>query len=1153
MSKIKFVGLHAHSGLSILDGFGAPSEHLDFAQENGLEAFAFTEHGNMNSLSFHYLHHQKMKKEGRAIKPIFGIEAYFHDSIEEWKNLKESKNSGEEEETKDNNFEDESESKSAIKKKDPLKFRSHLVLLAKNKQGLDDLFKLVSLSSTGDNYYYFPRMDFSMLKQYGSNLVVSSACLGSHLMNQYWFNRHKTEKEVFDLMIQKASEFKDIFGKNYYLELQWNNIPEQHWYNNKLIQISKILDIELISTCDSHYPRPSDWKDREIYKRLKFLNQKNFDNNLPATVDDIGYEIYPKNGDQMWESYKKYSSNFPDYKYDDDLIMESLERTYDIAMNQIESFLPDTSIKLPSFAVPIDRKADDVLKEMCYEALVKKGLDKEQDYVTRLDYELSVINAREFGKYFLTTKLITDINKEYCISYNGRGSASGSLVSYLLGILQVDPLKWNTSFERFLRPSDTSLPDIDIDITSRFKEISLDVYREKWGKDTVVNISNLNSFKIKSLLKDISKFYNIPFQEVNDVSTKMIQEAMPEAKARHGITAGVYDPTLEEILEFSPSFKDFIKKYPFVFEHVKTLLGELRTISTHAGGIIILDDVSSALPLINVKNNLQTPWIEGQAARHLEALGYVKFDLLGLSTLDQIEACVESILRRSGRPHTIKDVIEWYNENLHPDKIDFNIEKVYENVFDNMNYLSIFQFTESGAQNFATQFKPRTLLDICVITSIYRPGPLSSNIDKKYIEAKENPDKVVYEHPIIKSILSSTHGMIIFQEDIPKVLCALGKNISQDEGQLVRKILIKKGLSKGLSELFDIIERFHEGCLEKGLTRNQSDKIMKSLEEFAKYAFSYNHSLAYSMISYQCAYLFTFYQDDWCSSYLDAQTNKSADDKQKAILNVQKLGYNIELPNVNKSSNKWEILEDNTLLAPLNMIKGMGDKSILQITNNQPFQSIEDFLFNENISYSSLNKRKIRDLGLSDALKCLQDSRFQNKKHFVESLEYRTDKKVNRNNFPQMVKFGTLKKNQLSLFEEDKPEEPIKYDDYTRQENIVSKLEILGYYDLQLILNQKRLNFLEKNDIKNISSYSEEDNTVWFIPIEKVEKISKNGKKHYVELIVLDDTFNKYKVFCFGIFLDSIELNHMYIAEINSYNFFIGYTIFDAITKMIKI
>ncbi len=423
-------------------------------------------------------------------------------------------------------------------------------MLAQNQTGLNNLFKLVSESYQPENFYRYPRIDYALLKKYNEGIIASSACLGGVYAGNYWENREDGDEAVLEAMRESTRRMVDIFGDRWYAEIQWNNIKEQHELNQYVIQVAEEFGVGLVTTADSHYPNPDAWKDRELYKRLGWLGKgtpswAEGESELPDGVEEIGYELYPKNGDQIWKSYKEYSES-TGFEYDDSVVLKSIEESYRIAFERIEKFLPDNTVRLPEFVVPAGFTATQALVNFALEGLKDKGLHTNKEYTDRLRLELNVIDDRGFSKYFLTMKSIVDVATDMMLTGPGRGSAAGSLVAYALNITQVDPIKHGLLFSRFLRSDATDYPDIDYDVSD---SMSLkEKLVEMWGADCVAPISNWNTLQLKSLIKDISKLYNVPFTEVNTVTSIMIREATPLAKQKHGIKAGVYSPTWQEVM-----------------------------------------------------------------------------------------------------------------------------------------------------------------------------------------------------------------------------------------------------------------------------------------------------------------------------------------------------------------------------------------------------------------------------------------------------------------------------------------------------------------------------------------------------------------------------------------------------------------------------
>jgi len=1118
MNKIPFVGLHAHSVAgSIFDAIGYPQEHMDFAFKNGMDALALTDHGNMNGLPHQVLHAKKMKEEGRDFKPIFGIEAYFLPSLDDWRD---DYNAAKEDKKKRRTLskdvtattvEDEDASKKQVR--NVLNRRRHLILLAQDQEGLNNLFALISESFGPDNYYRYPRVDYKTLKKYSNGVIGASACLGGVYAGNYWENRENGQEAVLNAMRETTRQMLDIFGDRWYGELQWNNIPEQHELNKYIIKMHEEFGIELISTSDSHYPGPDAWKDRELYKKLGLLGKPRpgYENaELPEGVEEIGYELYPRNGEQMWEAYKKYSESCG-VEYDDDLVMKSITRTYKIAHDRIENFMPDNTVRLPDFVIPPGETADSALEKFCIEGLRRLGLHTNEEYTERLRMELGVISDRGFSKYFLTMDQISQKANEVMLTGPARGSAAGSLVAYALGITQVDPIKWDLQFARFLRADATDYPDIDYDVADsmKLKEILID----EWGSDRVAPISNWNTLQLKSLIKDISKFYGIEFKEVNDVTSVMIYEAMGPAKLKHGIKSGVYAPTFDEVMEFSDTLKRFLGRYPHVKTHVEALYGQVRSCSRHAGGVVIAEDLNKRMPLINSGGVRQTPWSEGQNVRHLEPMGFIKFDVLGLSTLKMIDGAIYHILRRHHgiENPTFEDIKAFYNKNLHPDVINFDDQNVYENIFQAGKWAGIFQFTETGAQRFCQQVKPTNLIDLAAITSIYRPGPLGANVHNDYVRARENPHLLKFINEEHRAVTEETSGFLIFQEQIAELAHRLGNDISLDEGNALRKVLTKKGTGKEAKVKKALKSKFIQGCIDKGLQKKTGERFWETFEYFSGYGFNKSHAISYCILGYQCAWLLNYYQVEWLAAFLDKEPETR---KEKAINVAKSFGLGIKSLDINSSGRVWEISEDGTMLIqPLSSIKGLGDAAIDQITANRPFKNVEEFLFNENITYSKLNKKSLDVLCLSGALNSLIDERFTGGKHFWSAI---------------CVDRPRKEKNLLENIEAFAPE-----GDFSDEEKIGYLVELTGVFPFSKVMKPEIYNQLNAAFIPAIANYDPElCECVWFIPRKVVPRKTKNGKPYWI-IEVVDDTNTLTKIRCWGVKeYDRIHVNKPYMAKL---------------------
>lgn len=1126
IKNINFVNLHAHSGVgSPFDGFGYPQDHMEYAYSNGCKALALTDHGNMNGFAYQVLHAKKMKEEGKDFKPIFGVEAYFIEDVVDWKEKYEQakadkKRAKQLDDSKSGiNIEGEGESKS--KGRSELNRSRHLVLVAMNQTGLNNIFKMVTESHKGDYFYRKPRIDFALLEKYGEGVIAASACLGGIYAGAYWSKIEDGEDAILDEMRRLTKRFQSILGDRWYGELQWNRVPQQHILNKYVIEMHKEFGLKLISTADSHYPTPQAWKDRELYKRLGWLGRSKpewLDMELPTEIQELECELFPKNAEQMWESYKRYSAEC-ETDYDDEIVYNSILETQTIGFDRIEDFMPDNTVRLPDFVVPAGYTADQYLEHLTRKKMTYTKHQDNKVYRDRLAQELKVISDRGFSKYFLTMAAISTKANEMMLSGPGRGSAAGSLVAYLLGITQVDPIKYGLLFSRFLRADAKDYPDIDYDVASPME--LKDLLINEWGENSVAPISNWNTLQLKSLIKDVSKFYNIEFKEVNVVTSRMISEATPLAKKKHGIKAGMYIPTWEEVLEFSDTLKGFLRKYPDIEKHVKAMVGQYRSCSRHAGGVVIAEDLDKHMPLINSGGVIQTPWSEGQNVRQLEPMGFIKFDILGLTTLRMIEGCIERILCKGGNCNpTYKEIQDFYNKHLHPDVMDFDDQQVYENVFHSGKWAGIFQFTESGAQNFCKRAKPTSIVDISAITSIFRPGPLSAGVDKDYVRAKEDPDDVWYENDIVREVTEETYGFLIFQEQIAMLAHKLGKNISLDEGNLLRKLLTKKGTGKGARQKNSIRERFIQGCSDKGMKRDDALRMWQNFEYFSGYGFNKSHAVCYSMISYQCAWLMTYYEGEWMASYLDKVSDKK---KEGAIATAKTLGYRISQLNINKSGRQWEYDEaENALLQPLTTIKGLGDSAMDQVVQHRPFNTAEDFLFHPDVKYSKLNKKALDVLVRAGACNHLVDSRFRGLKHFWSAAV--VDRPKNKKRFAENI----------DLYKDE--------GNFSKNELITFKSELTGIFPFDLVMSDSVRVKLEQLPIVPISEYelalsvesdADDQLLVWFVPRKLTKKKTAKGREYWI-LDVVDSNNAMVSIKCWSpTDKDTIFVNQPYMAKLD--------------------
>ena len=1159
----KFFGLHSHSGFSTFDGLGYPQEHIDFCLENGLDGWSLTDHGQMNGFGHAWLHADKLRKAGKNIKLIPGCEMYIHPDLDswrteydEWQQLKRDRKSHAKVKEKpesvvtpiiavtDNNdetigidtdasaltIENEDETKST-KHFNPINRRHHLVVLPRHSKGLERLFGLVSRGYS-EGFYKFPRVDLRMLKeaQEDDNFIVSTACIGGPLafevfreLQEHSFetlnSRLLNDPSIMERVINRVGNSFDSLAwavgrKNVMLELQFNRLPAQHIVNRAIMEFAKRQGMtdQLVVTCDSHYARPEHWKEREIYKKLGWLNYADLSaDSIPKSKDQLKCELYPKNASQVWDEFMISRGTDDFYRGEEDLVRKAVERTWHLAHEEIGDIQPDRSVKLPSYVIPKGKTANEALEESVELGLRSKNFHTNPEYVERAKYELDVIKQKDFASYFLTMKEIISAAKEQMFVGVGRGSGAGSLVCYVLGITDVDPIKYGLLFERFLSPDREGLPDIDTDVENR--DLLLSILREKFGGENIVPISNYNTFKLKTLIRDVSRLYDLPLEEVNE-ALKTVEREVMNATKKVGDDKNLFVLTFEDSYEHCETFRNFIDRYPQVSESIKVLFKQNKALGRHAGGVIISENIQERMPLIMAKGEQQTPWVEGMNYKHLEMLGWVKFDLLGLETLRTIHRTIELILQRHHgvKNPTFQDVKGWFDQHMATDVIDFDDQKVYENVYHEATSRTpgVFQLTSKGAQRLFQNAKPRSIIDIATLTSVFRPGPLAAKVDKLYLEAKANPRNIDYKHPLIKQVLEPTFGCIIFQEQLMQ-LCNVVAGFPKSECDKVRKNILKRqggNPEESMKKAKAMKDSFVTGAVGNGIKESVASKLWDDILFFAGYGFNLSHALAYAIDSYYCAWLLTYYESEWLCAYMESMIG-NPDDRAQAISDVKKMGYEIGNVDINLSTNQWSVDSDRKLLIPsFNTIKGVGETAIEEIVACRPYRSVEEMLWKDDGQWrpSKFNRRALEALVKAGAFESMgivgQGKQFSSWKHMHHVIiENAEDIKKWAKKDPQR---GVKKFRELVVETEGMPE-------WTRREMALMQIELSGKMEpLSLIPPELRQKFKDK-EVYSIDNWERLD-IYWFVIVSSVEKKTKNGKP-YLMLQVMGEAGNTEKMF----------------------------------------
>lgn len=1179
---------------SIGDGIGYPQDHIDFAIENGADGLALTDHGNMNGFSHQYFHWEKLKKKGVDFKAIPGIEAYFVDSLTDWRQMyeqskvdklaekeakaaannskKSTKASAQEEldligdefaETKaevapnedeegSSTIENEQETKTYNKFADPIKQRNHLVLLPKNREGLKALFKMTTESFV-NGFHMYPRMDFESLRRHArGNLVATSACIGGRAAKIVFDNQtaeyekwgidtiHDNEEKIQQELKALADKFRWALGSDdsYYFEIQFNNLEKQHLVNYHLMQASKRFGIPLVTTCDAHYSRPEQWKEREIYKLMAWSTKTKGQvdqSSIPQKIEDLKCELYPKNAEQLWTTYKGLKDKYP--FYEDDVVAKSIEQSWVIAHEQIDKDIitPDKNVKLPAinllvseqkrleaylsnekFKTPEGETDEDMiafeeLKKRSIEGLIWRKKDKEQKYVDQLKCELDTIKFLKISKYFLTyEKIMKELQKDM-ITGPGRGSGAGSLVCYVLSITQVDPLRYGLLFSRFLSKLKFGWPDIDSDSSDREK--ALEIITNYFGEKNVVAISNFNVLQLRSLIKDVARIHGLPFDEVNKYTGLIESEARAEAKKVPGFDAATWVLTYEEAFEKSATFRKLLEENPEFGNTIKVLFKQVKSQSRHAGGVLITNNAYDNMPLTKSGGVIQTPWTEGLNYRHLEGLGFLKFDILGLGTLRMFEETIRKIIAKKNSINpkrvTFDEINKWYYDNVHPDNNMMDDINVYKNIYWEGKWAGIFQFVQPPAQNFIQKLKPRSILDIATATSIFRPGPLGAGVDKIYLENKKNPKSIKYDHPLLEEVLSNTYGTVIFQEQLQLVYHKLA-GMPLEETDAVRKAFTKKDISnkeKAAKDRQKLKEDFLIRCkAANNIPEKLSGQIFDDLEKYVSYSFNLSHAVSYAIVSYQCAWFLNYHPDEWIATYVDycvsekGKVSGKDDPKEVAIGEAKSIGYLIGEPDINHSESGYVVRVENgdRILTPsFASLKYCGASVVYEISKNRPYKTLESLLVDPwtyEWRHSKFNKRAMETLCRLGAMNSMglvgEGKKFKNYKqlHYVvvESAD-----KIKR----ECAKKKATKESIQELIDNLVAEaQSIK--DWTQKERIESFRELAGNVGIELIVTPELQKYLKQNGIKSIDKYESDQESYWaIISTCRVAK-TKTGKSY---------------------------------------------------------
>ena len=867
-----FTHLHVHTEYSLLDGSNKIKECVKRVKELGMDSVAITDHGVMYGVIDFY---RAARAEG--IKPILGCEVYVAPNSRFDKEL----TGGEER-------------------------YHHLVLLAENNQGYANLMKIVSRGFT-EGYYYKPRVDMEVLREFHEGIIALSACLAGEVPRYI-------EKGMIEEAKQAALKYQDCFGKgNYFLELQDHGIPMQQTVNAALLSMSRELDIPLVATNDVHYTRAEDAQAHDILLCIQTGKVVTDENRMRYE----GGQYFIKSEEQMKEL-------FP-------YALEALENTHKIAERcNVEIEFGVT--KLPKFEVPQGYDSWTYLNKLCMDGLKERYPDDDGTLKERLDYELSTIRRMGYVDYFLIVWDFINYAKENGIPVGpGRGSAAGAIVSYCLKITDIDPIRYNLLFERFLNPERVSMPDIDIDFCYERRQEVIDYVRRKYGADKVVQIVTFGTMAAKGVIRDVARVLDLPYS-FGDTLAKMIPNEL--------------NITLQKALDMNPELRS---RYD-TEEQVKNLLdmcmkleGLPRHTSMHAAGVVICQKPAEEfVPLSRGSDGSITTQF---TMTTIEELGLLKMDFLGLRTLTVIKDAVDLVRQDTGK-------------ELSMGNIDYNDPKVLDFIGTGKTD-GVFQLESGGMKNFMKELKPQNLEDIIAGISLYRPGPMDYIPD--FIDRKHGRKPIEYDIPIMEKYLKDTYGITVYQEQV-MLLSRLLADFTRGESDALRKAMGKKLRDK----LDHMKPKFVEGGRKNGHDPKVLEKIWGDWEKFASYAFNKSHATCYSWVAYQTAYLKANYPAEYMAAVM-SRSLSNITDITKLMDECKAMGIKVLGPDVNESNLKFTVNPEGNIRFGLGAVKGVGEGAVLNIMEerekNGPFKGIFDFV--QRVNLTACNKKNLECLALA--------------------------------------------------------------------------------------------------------------------------------------------------------------------------------------------
>ena len=950
-----FAHLHVHTEYSLLDGSNKIKEYVSRVKELGMNSAAITDHGVMYGVIDFY---REARKQG--IKPILGCEVYVAPNSRFDREI----NGGE-----DRYY--------------------HLVLLAENNKGYANLMKIVSKGFV-DGYYYKPRVDKEVLKEYSEGIIALSACLAGEVPRFL-------QKGLYNEAKEKALEYEAIFGKgNFFLELQDHGIPEQKYVNQQLLKMSDETGIELVCTNDVHYTYAEDEKPHDILLCIQ-TGKKLADEDRMRYV---GGQYYVKSKEEM-EKLFPYA-------------LQALENTQRIA-DRCNVEIEFGVTKLPKFDVPEEYTSWEYLNKLCYEGLNNRYGDRAEELKERLDYELGVIKRMGYVDYFLIVWDFIRYAKDHGIPVGpGRGSAAGSIVSYCLDITSIDPIKYNLLFERFLNPERVSMPDIDVDFCYERRQEVIDYVVRKYGKDRVVQIVTFGTLAARGVIRDVGRVMDLPYAFVDSIA-KMIPQEL--------------NITIDKALKMNPEFRkayDTDEQVKVLIDMSRRLEGLPRHSSMHAAGVVISQkSVDEYVPLSRASDGSITTQF---TMTTLEELGLLKMDFLALRTLTVIQNAVK-LARKKDPDFSI-------------DNINYEDKKVYDFISTGKTD-GIFQIESAGMKNFMKELKPQCLEDVIAGIALFRPGPM--DFIPSYIKGKEDRSSIHYDCPQLEPILKPTYGSIIYQEQVMQIVRDLAGYT------LGRSDLLRRAMSKKKA---DVMEKERQvfvygdpdtnvpGCINNGIDEKTANKIYDDMIDFAKYAFNKSHSVCYAVVSYQTAYLKYYYPVEYMAALMTS-VHENPGKVAEYIYACRQMNIKILSPDINRGYGDFSV-DNGCIRYGLAAIKGVGLPVIESIIKERElygeYKNFEDFI--QRVSERGIiNKRVVESFIKAGAFDSIEGTRKQFMTVYTRIMDEISHEKKN-SMAGQMSLFDLVADDQKNEFQIKLPD----VGEYDKETMLALEKEVLGIY-----------------------------------------------------------------------------------------------------------